>query len=131
MNYVPGEEYSSCIVLRRTGIGPFDFGWWASSSWNDLETWKSSISKSTAGAIFCYFANKGLVNLSWKTGRTFALAPPCGRESWHGNRAGPAESHIQTELGVRVLLLFHGSTLHRKRIESINSHLPLVFHTSV
>lgn len=67
MNSVPGEEYFSCIVLRRTGIGPFDFGWWASSSWNNSETPPPGnleiISKSTAGAIFCYFTNKGLVNL--------------------------------------------------------------------
>ena len=131
MNYVPGEEYFSCIVLRRTGIGPFDFGWWASSSWNDLETWKSSISKSTAGAIFCYFANKGLVNLSWKTGRTFALAPPCGRESWHGNRAGPAESHIQTELGVRVLLLCSTVPRSTANESNLSTHTFLSLSTSV
>ena len=129
MNYVPGEEYFSCIVLRRTRIGPFDFGWWASSSWNDLETWKSSISKSTAGAIFCYFANKGLVNLSWKTGRTFALAPPCGRESWHGNRAGPAESHIQTELGVRVLLLCSTVPRSTANESNLSTHTFLSFST--
>ena len=43
MNYVPGEEYFSCIVLRRTGIGPFDFGWWGLIVLEQLpEAWKSS-----------------------------------------------------------------------------------------
>ena len=83
MNYVPGEEYFSCIVLRRTGIGPFDFGWWASSSWNDLETWKSS--------------RKARPVLSSATLQTRALLIYLGRlaapSPWHhraGERVGTA-----------------------------------------
>ena len=104
MNSVPGEEYFSCIVLRRTGIGPFDFGWWGLIVLEQLpEAWKSSRKARPVLSSATLQTRALLIYLSWKTGRTFALAPPLrerelARQSSragrvpHSNRIGRSRS---------------------------------------